>query len=721
MYKSLSRLASLLLIAGCSATMSSCSDDNTTPTPPSQEPPSLSVQVGNTERTRIDFTIQSQNAADYAYMVAESGSDEPPTAEDIFRDGKSGLLENGSVSLSTLDVEGNKQYSLYVAVRKINPYIYSEVKKIDLSTDIPYTKLLTLNKIGRTDFTYHVQVPEGATNVKHLVVRKNDYEAVKKILAGLGEVREDLYLKVFGLPIDATTDISYDKYGKDASGTGFDIHIHSDNTFLAMAGVVREDGEIDPDQFECVEFNTRPSEPSPYGINVAVTTTSTSATITITPDPEIVSYRALFESKEEYDFAALEGEQQVRYLIIGHWDDSTNAVKREYTGTNELKGQALIPNTPYILGLIGYDAEGREYFNKINIQTGSPTGPAPTLNVTEAATSTATPWSSKAYNVKATHAAEVRYGYWTKAQVDNVLDRGVDMATVIQSNGQICSSEQLAAIQSEEGLTFETNDLQAGTEYLFGVYVRTEEYVGACEYRVFTTDDMPQVGGAVRKNMPGNYLATTTDEDGATVTFPVTITTGVNDATTADYASKNRLVALGFGPADKYPYTAPSQITDGDPNTNYGPKWFIEFTDDAIRVPECNKGWPMGVFDGITAYMIGYGERLAGSRVIPMAMDQSFNVEVSDDGNTITIKGNHHDVGAGYDAYPAMYYESGSGWFAEKIYFFKCCSDLVLTRQDTKTTKNRVRTVKVPHIVTLSAGGAETLRNERTRIAGKLK
>ena len=53
--------------------------------------------------------------------------------------------------------------------------------------------------------------------------------------------------------------------------------------------------------------------------------------------------------------------------------------------------------------------------------------------------------------------------------------------------------------------------------------------------------------------MPGNYMARTTDENGDEVTFPVTITTGVNDATTASYASVNRLVALGFGPADKFP------------------------------------------------------------------------------------------------------------------------------------------------------------------------
>jgi hypothetical protein len=233
---------------------------------------------------------------------------------------------------------------------------------------------------------------------------------------------------------------------------------------------------------------------------------------------------------------------------------------------------------------------------------------------------------------------------------------------------------------------------------------------------------MPQVGGEVRKNMPGNYIASTTDENGNTVTFPVTITTGVNDATTAEYKSLNRLVALGFGPSDKYPYTGPESITTGDANTAYGPKWFIEFTEDGIQVPECNKAWSMGTIDGNATYMLGYGVRIAGTRPIEMAMDQSFAVEVSEDGNTITVKGNFQQVGAGYYAYPAMYYSSGSGWFATNTYLFRCYSDLVLTRQTTKSIASRVRSsIKMPQITTVKVGSLKAEKARRSEIGTKIK
>ena len=244
MFKFNSRIAGIMSMIGCLAMLfTSCSDDDTTLTP-TQEPPTFSVAINKIERTSVDFTVFSSKAADYAYLMAEKGTKEITTAEEVFEQGHSSMLEKGVAKIKSDDVEGSKDYVLYVATRKINPYVYSQVEEFDLSTEIPYTKLLTMNKIGKTDFAYHVEVPENATNVKHLVVRKNDYEGVKSILGGLTEVTEEIYLKVFGLLINESNDFTFDKYGKNASGTGYDIHIHSDNTFLAMAGVVGDDGHF---------------------------------------------------------------------------------------------------------------------------------------------------------------------------------------------------------------------------------------------------------------------------------------------------------------------------------------------------------------------------------------------------------------------------------------------------------------------------------------------
>lgn len=177
--------------------MSSCSDDDNsiTPTP---EPPTLNVSVTDIQRTQIDFSVQSSGAVDYAFIVKESDPAYMPTAQELFQEGTTGMMEDGQASISTLDVEGGKQFDLYVAVRKINPYVYSEVKKLDLNTDIAYTDIVTLDRIGKTDFKYHLEMPEGATTMKHVVIKKTDYEAIKSILSMFGGVTYETYLKVFG-------------------------------------------------------------------------------------------------------------------------------------------------------------------------------------------------------------------------------------------------------------------------------------------------------------------------------------------------------------------------------------------------------------------------------------------------------------------------------------------------------------------------------------------
>ncbi len=720
MFKLLPRVLSLVLIM-TGFLLSSCSDDNGSEI---LDAPSVDIKVTSVQRSSVEFTISSPDGADYAYIITEKGASAPESAEAIFSEGTSGMLENGTVKINAPEVEGGKEYVVYAAARKINPYIYSDVITADVNTNLPYSDIVTLDKIGFTDFAYHVEKPEAVTKMKHLVVRKADYEAIKSILGGLAEVTPELYLETFGLDLTESDDFAYDKLGKDANSIGIDVHIHSGTTFIAMAGAVNDQGKIDSENFQYVEFKTRDAEVAPYDFDVTINTTSTTATININPDPELTDYRVIVLSKSEWDYSAREGEEQIRFLIIGHWDDSTNPVRRAYTGANTIKSEGLIPNSQYVVGIIGFDSKGREKMKTLDFITGAPTGPAPTLSVTEATPSVATPWNTIAFNVKATRAAEVRYGFWTKASVDKVLSNGNSMADVILNNGQICTADQLEAILSADGLLFETNDLDPATEYMFAVYARSDEYVAAVESRVFTTDELPQTGGEVRKNMPGHYTATTTDENGATVTFPVTITTGVNDATISDYSAKNRLVALGFGPESKFPYRSPEQISSENPFADYGPKWFIEFSDNGIKVPNAySKDWNMGLVNNQTAYIKGAGFRETANGTVAMNFPgDDFDVVVSEDGNTITIKGTFHDIGTkgGY-TYPTMY-SPGSGWFSPDVVHFQACSEIVLTRQATRTANRNLRTIgKMPAVSVVKAVSGKELLKYREDIISKLK
>jgi hypothetical protein len=73
--------------------------------------------------------------------------------------------------------------------------------------------------------------------------------------------------------------------------------------------------------------------------------------------------------------------------------------------------------------------------------------------------------------------------------------------------------------------------------------------VGVSVVKDFATVSLPQYdGNGVRAKLPGKYTATTKDLEGKTVTFSVTIATGVNEATEKAYHDMNRLVVLGFAP-----------------------------------------------------------------------------------------------------------------------------------------------------------------------------
>lgn len=715
----------LPVLAALGAMLQSCNDDSETVLPVS-EPPTLSVQVADVQRTQATFEISSTDGVDYAYIVAEKNTMTIDDATEIFKNGTVGYLKDGKTSATTYDIHGGAEFEVFAAVRKINPYVYSEVYKADLNTDIPYNKIVTLDKVGLTEISYHVEVPAAAGTVKHVLVKEADYLAIKAILGTIGYIDEILYLKVFGHSVTQNIDIAEDKLAYTASGD--EIHIHTGTTYYLLGGVVGEDGEIDSDSFEMIRFDTRKADEAPYDFDVNISTTSTTATVAIVPAPEFVEYRALVESKSEFDYALSEGEAQMRNLVVGNWDDSNNAVSRVKHGPTEILANGLIPNTEYVVGIIGYDELRREKFVRYDFITGEPTGPKPTVEITEIEPSVNAPWSSKAFNVKVTNTVDVYCGFFVKEQIDRLIFGGSSLADIVLMNGMKCGQEAVDQMLGAEGAEFEADNLQPETEYMFCVYARNEEYSVSCESFTFTTDEMPQVGGAVRKNMPGKYIASTTDEEGNTVTFPVVIATGADATTSADYSALNRLVAFGFGPAEQYPYVSPADLAAGgmsltDAYEAYGPKWFIEFTSDTeIHVPSAQESyssysWSMGNIAEKTAYMWGFGIRPSTGRDMNRA--ETFPVEVSEDGNTIYVRGSYLETQNFY-YYPTMIHPAASVWGSPTV-LFRCYSELVLTRQESDAAAYVHKSdFRVPVRVTAKVGES-SLKEGRSSVAEKFR
>lgn len=730
MYKFLTRVLPAVILSGA---MSVSCDDKDNGLVPEPEQPTFNVTVNDVQRAQATFTITTTDAADYAYVVVEKDADAVTDAKALFETGTVGQFEDGKAEITTTELEGDKEYMIYTAVRRINPYVYSNVEVTDLSTAIPYTDLVTLNKVGTRTVDYHVEFPEGADKVKHLVAKRHDFEDVKRLMSGLGEVTELGYLDTFGHVTTETIDHHAEDIEYNVMGDTYS-HIHPGTPYLLLAGICNEKGRVtDEDKFQMIEFETRKAPECPYDIEVSITTTSTSANIVVKPAPEITEYRIVIGTREEFYYDCSGDKVKERNLVIGYWNDSKNSPKRVYKGNNEFNMSGLVPAKEHIVAIVGFDDLGREKYIYQEFVTGNPVGPKPELTVTEVEPEVIAPWSTKAFQVKTTYAAELRAGFFLKRSIDQLLNNGSTLASILVNNAPTCSADQVAQSMTEDGVVFETNDLQPMTEYVFAVYVRNEEYVNAVESIAFTTEELPKVGGAMRKNMPGKYIATTTvvddDDNETTVSFPVTITTGPDATASAQYDGQNRLVALGFGPAEEFPVKTPADlIAEGadtdDAYRNYGPKWFIEFASDTeCYVPKARESkqtgsylWTMGQINGKDVYMMGIGVHPKNGRDLTAYAEQ-FPIEVSADGKTVTVKGVVETSGSTY--YPFM---GIPGSWSSTIYF-RCWSDLVLTKQDDAESKAFVgKKLSLPKVINLSSvNTSEALKANLNAIADKLK
>ncbi len=638
--------------------------------------PTASVVVDEITRTSVTFTITSEDAQDFVYAIIENGTS-ITSSQELFETGKSGMFEGKNVTITENNLEGNKEYTLYVAVRKINPYVYSEIYTQDLSTNIAYTQMLTIDKIGYTDYTYHVEVPEGAT-VKHISVKKLDYEAIKAIIGDYGNVTYSMYLATFGHSITESADITIDKNSKTALDD--DIFVYSGTDYILMAGKVGADDKISENDIQIIEFKTRKAAESPYDIQIEVAPYSNKAIVNITPESGIVSYRVRIDTRKEFDYVGGEGEDHLKSFVIGPWYDESN----NYTAAAEITSGGLRPNTAYVVGVVGFDAENGEVFKQFEFNTTEPVGPKPTIQLTQVAPSDSSPWKSAAVNMKIDNTIEARGGFFLKKSLEDAIANGNTLDVVVWNNGIVLTSEELNAALSENGYLYEITDLEPDTEYVFGMSAMNDEYVTVTDTLIFKTELLPGLLGPYY-HLLGDYTASTTDADGNTVTFPVTIASGVNAETISEYTEMNRFVCLGFGPADQFPYTSPEAVGGDNANEDFGPRWFLEFREEgkivapsACRPNDSSEfSWTMGMVNGSYAYMWGYGVRPTNGKDTDTSSIE-YEVEVSEDGNTITIKATQGQYGSTI-YYPTMALATET-WLPDQV-LFRCYSDLVLTRQ----------------------------------------
>lgn len=553
------------------------------PEEPVVEAPAVTLEVNSIDRTSVSFTLKSDAPGDFAWAILPA-SESVGSAEDLFKKGTVGMF--GSANVATVDctdLEGGNSYVIYAAVRKINPYVYSELVAEEISTDFAYEDMITLEKVTSSEVSYHIEMPEDAKAYRHMIVDYNDFLYFQALVG----VTHDSYLSAFGLGGKESKTYEYEWVQWDG-WDNYATYFYSDTKYLILAGKSESteiDSQVSASDVKYIEFTTPKAEKCPYELAVDVSDiTSLTATVTLIPEEGVDRYRTVVMSEDDYNSFLFEGEEMVRRAVIGPWDDYST----EYKGAVTLPLSGLMPETNYYVCAVVFDDEMRELYVEKMFTTSEPSGPAPeimveTMEVEE-------PWNSAKVNLKLKNTVSAVSFVHTKSAVDEVLNmpgnEDLTMDVVIRNNGTSLSADVLSKASSESGCELLFSNLSPNVDYVFAIMATNSEYVSTVYVYDFKTGAEPVVETTLIEKLKGEYTAVITDLDGKTHSFDVTIADGVNDATREAYAAENILVCLGFD-ACGIKYNSPEDLlkkgwakNEEEANRNYGPKWFLEVDKD---------------------------------------------------------------------------------------------------------------------------------------------
>jgi hypothetical protein len=437
-----------------------------------------------------------------------------------------------------------------------------------------------------------------------------------------------------------------------------------------------------------LEFRTPPTATSEAGVQTVFSDiTSTSVKISTTPDSSVKSYYLYVRDKAWYDsIISGYGESMlmtlIKYPSAGSW---------YLSGSNTDTWSGLIPSTEYCIGVLAVDNNDAEKLEIYNFTTLESSGLLPSVDVV------LNPHSTKGHNtltlnLKGENVANLYYAFTADADIKEELNKGFTVAEVAKNRGAQLTSEQIAMLTSGAGVNIEFDNLWRSTDYTCLVCAISAEQIETSASITTTTEPEPvptRVESELFETLVGEWEISYEFMDynfqpqvieGAVVR----IAAGVDEESTQEYRSLNRLVILdypfqadwelnpipSFLPEDLCAYTYWKE-NKSLAYRDYGPKFFLEIDANGnITIPTAQNYNFYGWGDNVMQF---YGCDYDNLMTAPA----TFPVTLSEDGNTLTIKA--HVAGPEFDngVYrPAVFMKQGDGdkmWNA-------AITDIVLTR-----------------------------------------
>ena len=494
------------------------------------------------------------------------------------------------------------------------------------------------------------------------------------------------YLEQFGIP--GVGPKSYTWIDGSYYNSVYPMSIKPDREYILSAVELDGDNNIIDNLTYTLEFRTPPTATSEAGVQTVYSDiTSTSVKIKTTPDSSIKHYYVYVRDKSWFDsIISGYGESMlmtlIKYPSAGSW---------YLSGDNTDTWSGLTPSTEYCIGVLAVDNNDAEKLEILNFTTGESSGLMPEVNAV------LTPHSTKGHNtmvlsINAENVAALYYAFTADADVKEALNNGYSVAELAKIRGVQLSGEEIAMLTSGNGFSVEFENLWRSTDYTCLVCALTAEQIETSVSITATTEPEPvptRVESDLFESLVGEWeisyeFMDYNDQEQVIEGAVVKIVAGVDNESTQEYRSLNRLVILDYPfQADWEVNPIPSYLPEDLFNyaywnenkslayRDYGPKIFLEIdANENITIPTALNysfyGWGNDVMQFYGCDYDNY-----------MTAPASFPVTLSDDGNTLTIKA--HVSGAEFNngVYrPAVFMKQSNGdkmWNA-------AISDIVLRR-----------------------------------------
>lgn len=689
-----------------------CGDnDEPQPTPPGSKP-QLDIESIDIEATAARFKFTTDIASAWCYACVETSDNmQRPDAEQLFTHNVN-KFDSTTAELSLSGLVPETQYTLFAAASAEG--ILSDVKEFAFTTGAVDPLIdLSEESITYDSFSVHIRAEEGRSFL---------FSHIDKLLLDMSGYTDEQYLEMFGMSGYGDTTVVFkdgDTYF-DARNVPYEIGVKPGREYVIFAAYCDENKNL-TDVLHRTEFTTPDKPRSEHGIAVdIIDITSIAAHIKTTPDDNIREYYVYLRDKSWYDSVIDYGESMMISLIKRAYETQIGA--RLYTAAADETYDDLTPSTEYLFGIVVIDNEGNESFIAEHIfTTAEPSGIMPDVGIVMQPDGQS-PHTIIGLNIKTGLTKTIKYAFAPTADVKEELDNnGGSYEQLIDMRGIDLSAEQVSQANSDGGLTLYMDELWYDTEYTCVVCAVSAEKIASVDHAAARTSAEPKparVESELFALLPGKWSLTYDYVDlnnepqrieGAEVTIADT------DGTGSRYRDYNRLLVEGyqFQPnyaTDPMPYYSAEYLIDyasywrdfsSLAYRDFGPKFFLEVdADGSVSVPT-----------SAHVYLYGWGE----SPVLFFGADLdkrytapvSFPVEISDDGNTITIKACH----AGPEFANGIYRPSV---FLGQDMRNAATSDLVLHRLDNPTGSNARRTSALrpfPH--TMSAAQTENCASAR--------